>query len=104
MVFEKILKEHGLYEYFDYVGGTQFDNISSDKSVILKNAMAALDVTAHETVMVGDRLFDIRGAKGAGVPCIAVLYGFGSRAEFEEYGAEYIVETPAEIETLLLGE
>lgn len=101
---EKILKEHGLYEYFDYVGGTQFDNISSDKSVILKNAMAALDVTAHETVMVGDRLFDIRGAKGAGVPCIAVLYGFGSRAEFEEYGAEYIVETPAEIETLLLGE
>lgn len=101
---EKILKEHGLYEYFDYVGGTQFDNISSDKSVILKNAMAALDVTARETVMVGDRLFDIRGAKGAGVPCIAVLYGFGSRAEFEEYGAEYIVETPAEIETLLLGE
>lgn len=101
---EQILKEHGLYEYFDYVGGTQFDNISSDKSVILKTAMAALDVTARETVMVGDRLFDIRGAKGAGVPCIAVLYGFGSRAEFEEYGAEYIVETPAEIETLLLGE
>lgn len=101
---EQILQEHGLYEYFDYVGGTQFDNISSDKSVILKNAMASLGVTAQETVMVGDRLFDIRGAKGAGVPCIAVLYGFGSRAEFEEYGAEYIVETPAEIETLLLGE
>lgn len=101
---EQILKEHGLYEYFDYIGGTQFDNISSDKSVILKNAMASLGVTAQETVMVGDRLFDILGAKGAGVPCIAVLYGFGSRAEFLEYGAEYIVETPAEIETLLLGE
>lgn len=101
---EKILKVHGLYEYFDYVGGTQFDNISSDKSVILKNAMDALGVTAHETVMVGDRLFDIRGAKGVGVPCIAVLYGFGSREEFEKYGAEYIVETPAEIKSLILGE
>lgn len=101
---EKILKEHGLYEYFDYVGGTQFDNISSDKSVILKNAMDALGVTARETVMVGDRLFDIRGAKGVGVPCIAVLYGFGSREEFEKYGAEYIVETPAEIKSLILGE
>lgn len=101
---EKILKAHGLYEYFDYVGGTQFDNISSDKSVILKNAMDALGVTARETVMVGDRLFDIRGAKGVGVPCIAVLYGFGSREEFEKYGAEYIVETPAEIKSLILGE
>ena len=53
--------------------------------------------------MVGDRLFDIRGAKGAGVPCIAVLYGFGSREEFEEYGADYIVRTPQEIETLIFG-
>ena len=61
-------------------------------------------MTARETVMVGDRLFDIRGAKGVGVPCIAVLYGFGSREEFVEHGAEYIVETPAQIETLIFGE
>ncbi len=101
---EKILQENGLQAYFDYIGGTQFDNISADKSVVLQNAMDALGVTARETVMVGDRLFDIRGAKRVGVPCIAVLYGFGSRAEFIEHGAEYIVETPAEIKTLLLGE
>lgn len=101
---EQILKENGIFELFDYIGGTQFDNISSDKSVILKSAMDALGVTARETVMVGDRLFDIRGAKGVGVPCIAVLYGFGSRTEFVEYGAEYIVETPAQVKTLILGE
>lgn len=101
---KQILVEHGLYGCFDYVGGTQFDNISSDKSAILQAAMDALGVSAQETVMVGDRLFDIRGAKGVGVPCIAVLYGFGSRAEFEEYGAEYIAQTPAEVKTLILGE
>lgn len=101
---EQILKENGLYDLFDYIGGTQFDNISADKSVVLQAAMDALGVTANETVMVGDRLFDIRGAKGVGVPCIAVLYGFGSRAEFLEYGAEYIVETPSQIQTLILGE
>lgn len=101
---KQILEEHGLYGCFDYVGGTQFDNISSDKSAILQAAMDALGVSAQETVMVGDRLFDIRGAKGVGVPCIAVLYGFGSRAEFEEYGAEYIAQTPAEVKTLILGE
>lgn len=100
---EKILEERNLLAYFDYIGGTDFDNILSDKTVIVQNAMHALGVSPQETVMVGDRLFDIRGAKGAGVPCIAVLYGFGSREEFEEYGADYIVRTPQEIETLIFG-
>lgn len=103
MFIKQILEEQGLLSYFDYLGGTQFDNISSDKTAILQNAMHTLGVTPEETVMVGDRLFDIRGAKGAGVPCIAVLYGFGSRAEFLEYGADYIVESAKEIENLIFG-
>ncbi len=101
---EQILKEQGLLSFFDYLGGTQFDNIASDKSVVLKSAMHALGVSAEETVMVGDRLYDIRGARGAGVPCIAVLYGFGSRAEFTEYGADFIAADPAEVKTLIFGE
>ncbi len=100
---KQILEEQGLLSCFDYLGGTQFDNISSDKTAVLQNAMHALGVTPKETVMVGDRLFDIRGAKGAGVPCIAVLYGFGSRAEFLDYGADYIVESAKEIENLIFG-
>lgn len=101
---EKILDERNLLSYFDYLGGTDFDNISSDKAVIIQNAMDALDVSPKDTLMVGDRLFDICGAKGAGVPCVAVLYGFGSREEFLEYGADYIVSTPKEIENLIFGE
>lgn len=100
---EKILEERNLLAYFDYLGGTGFDNISSDKTKIIENAMRALGVLPAETLMVGDRLFDIRGAKGASVPCIAVLYGFGSREEFLEYGADYIVSTPKEIENLIFG-
>ena len=100
---EKILEERNLLTYFDYLGGTDFDNISSDKTKIIENAMRALGVSPAETLMVGDRLFDIRGAKGASVPCIAVLYGFGSREEFLEYGADYSVSTPTEIENLIFG-
>ncbi len=98
---EQILKEQGLFAYFDYIGGTLFDNISSDKTVIIQEAMQALGVSAEDCVMVGDRLYDIRGAKGAGVPCIAVLFGFGSRAEFEEYDADYIAETAEEVSELI---
>lgn len=99
----QILEEQGLLPYFDYLGGTDFDNIAADKTVILERAMTQLQVSPAETVMVGDRLYDICGAKGAGVPCIAVLYGFGDRAEFEAYGADVIAASPAETEILFFG-
>ena len=54
--------------------------------------------------MIGDRKFDIDGAKGAGIETIAVLYGFGSEAEFKEHGAEYIVKDTKEIEKIIFGE
>ena len=42
--------------------------------------------------MVGDRKHDILGAKENGLPCIAVLYGYGNKTEFEEAGADVIIE------------
>lgn len=47
--------------------------------------------------MVGDREHDVFGAKDAGVDCMGVLYGFGSREELERAGADYIAETVEEI-------
>ena len=41
---------------------------------------------------------------GAGIETIAVLYGFGSEAEFKEHGAEYIVKDTKEIENIIFGE
>ena len=90
-----ILKKNNLYDYFDYVGGVTFDEIRSDKT--------QLGSSKNDAVMVGDRKFDIDGAKGAGIPCIAVLYGFGSLEEFREHKADYIVSTPAEIEKLIIS-
>lgn len=98
---EQILREQGLIQYVDYVGGASFDEKSADKAEIMRNAMRALGVSSADTVMVGDRLYDICGAKAAGLPCIAVLYGFGSRKEFEEYGADHTAETPADVQKLI---
>lgn len=101
---EQILRAQGLLPFFDYLGGTQFDDRHTTKADVIKSAMRALGEPAQACVMVGDRLYDICGAKAARVPCIAVLYGFGSRAEFEAYGADFIAETPADVEKLLLEE
>ena len=102
---EKILVKTGLAQYVDYVGGTTFDEKSGGKTEILLDAMEKLGCKDKSRVlMVGDRKFDIDGAKGAGIVTAAVLYGFGNRREFEEHGAEYIVENTGEIENIIFGE
>lgn len=94
---DQICENLGIKEYFDFLGGTEFDNTSESKATVIENAMKNLGANLDNTLMVGDRLFDIEGAHQVGIPCCAVLYGFGNREEFEEYNAEYIVETPEEI-------
>ena len=76
-----ILKKNNLYDYFDYVGGVTFDEIRSDKTQIIENALKKLGSSKNDAVMVGDRKFDIDGAKGAGIRCFtasAVLRNFVS--------------------------
>ncbi len=43
-------------------------------------------------VMIGDRRHDIIGGKKNGMRTIGVLYGYGSREELKEAGADCIVE------------
>ena len=47
--------------------------------------------------MIGDRKFDIIGAKAWGVDSVGVTYGFAPEGELEEYGATYIADSPDEI-------
>jgi len=55
------------------------------------------------TVMVGDRKYDILGAKAVGIASIGVLYGFGSRKELEEAGADYIAATVEELYDIIIN-
>ncbi len=55
-----------------------------------------------KVLMLGDRLYDIEGAHALGVDCAAVMWGYGSREEFEEYGADYILDKPDDILKLVL--
>ena len=50
--------------------------------------------------MIGDRKFDINGAHAIGIPCIAVEWGYGDRAEFEAHGADVIAATTEDVANL----
>ncbi len=101
----RIVDKFGLSELFDTVKGSDIDYIHSDKSLIIRRATEAMNLPGSAKVlMVGDRCFDINGAKKAGVDSAGVLFGYGSREEFEEAGADYIVVKADELFGIITGE
>ena len=50
--------------------------------------------------MVGDRKFDVEGAKKAGVSTVGITYGYGTREELLAAGAIWVVDTPEEVVAL----
>lgn len=100
---EKIIKSSRMDKYFDCIVGASRNFADSDKATIVSAAMEQTGVTDKSRIlMVGDRKFDIVGAHKVGIACAAVLFGYGSREEFEEYHADYIVENFKEVEDLVM--
>ena len=51
----------------------------------------------EENIYVGDSEVDIETAKNAGLKCICVSWGFRSREQLIENGAEIIIDEPKEL-------
>ncbi len=64
-------------------------------------ALEALGAIPEEAVYVGDSEVDVATARAAGLPCIAVLWGFRSRDVLLASGAETLAARPEEIPALL---
>lgn len=102
----RILDKFGVRKYFDVVVGSNPDGTGSDKKYIISQVLAKMktehgltdnDIKIGCVAMIGDRRYDIEGGKACGLQTIGVLYGYGSREEFEVAGADHIVEKPGEI-------
>lgn len=99
----RILKYCYLDHYFDDICGATFDKSRDDKESVIRYALERNSITdLDKVVMVGDRKYDILGAKAVGIASIGVLYGFGSRKELEEAGADYIAATVDEIYDIIM--
>ena len=100
---EVILKHFGITEYFDFIGGADFNYNRDEKWQVIEYVFENSGIQDRENaLMIGDRMHDIIGAKKTGLKCLCVLCGYGSREEFTEYGADYIVETIPDILNIVL--
>ena len=60
--------------------------------------------TVNTSVLyVGDSNVDVETAHNAGLPCCGVLWGFRTREELTEAGAEYLAEDTQGLEKVVLG-
>lgn len=99
-----ILETCGLKKYFDAAVGAQTDSVGNDKADVVAEAIKRLSkLGASKPLMVGDRKYDIIGAHKCGLPCAGVTFGYGGVGEFEEYGADYIVNVCEEIDKIVIG-
>ena len=72
------------------------------KSDVIRHVIDRLPVQdLSKAVMIGDRCYDIAGAKEVGISSGGILYGYGSRKELEEAGADQIAETPIDLISLI---
>ena len=89
---KQIIEHFGLDEYFEDICGATMDGTRSKKGDVIAYTLQKHNIHKEDAIMVGDRKHDILGAKENGLPCIAVLYGYGNQKEFEEAGADIIIE------------
>lgn len=64
-------------------------------------ALKELGADVSKAVYVGDSEVDVKTAKNAGLPCIAVTWGFRDRELLESEGADYIIDRPEELLEIL---
>lgn len=70
---------------------------------LLKKLLEQLGADAKSTLFVGDSDVDVITGKNAGLAVCGVLWGFRSRAELTEAGADHVVDRPAQLLRVILG-
>lgn len=96
------LEDMKLIHYFDALAFAKADDSSINKVGIVKDAVELLHLKPEECIMVGDKEFDVEGARGAGTLAMGVTYGFGSEEEIRDAKPDYTAHSPKEAGEIIL--
>lgn len=99
----RILEHFDLARYFDFVAGSTLEETRTEKREVIAWALEKTHADPARTVMVGDRGYDVHGAAENGIPCIGVLFGYGTADELRAAGAAALAATVAQLQALLLA-
>lgn len=103
---ERILEHFHIDKYFQVVVGSELDGRRVNKDEVVQEALKRLfgdePVAKEKVYMIGDRKFDVQGAKALHIDSVGVTFGYGGMDELREAKADYIVRTVDELQKFLL--
>ena len=99
----KLMEHFALDDCFVSICGATMDEKRTNKDEVIRYALDRNGITdTDECIMVGDRKFDVLGAKSLGLKSVGVLFGYGSREEMDKASPDFIAESVAELEEILM--
>lgn len=86
---------------FARVYGASISGRHCAKAEMIAQALADFSTEADDAVMIGDRYFDIEGARANRVRALGVAWGFGTRVELLDAGAAAVADDATGLQRLL---
>ncbi|MDX1756426.1 MAG: phosphoglycolate phosphatase [Marinobacter sp.] len=92
-----LLDQMGLSHWFDITVSGDTLSVKKPHADPLHHALEALGGDAGRALMIGDSVTDVRAARNAGLPVVAVRYGYNYGAPIDSLGAEIVVDSLTEL-------
>jgi phosphoglycolate phosphatase len=97
----RILEHFRLAEYFLHIEGSRMDGSMISKSELISAIINETGSDPGQTIMIGDRAYDIEGARAHGISSVGVRYGYAGPGEIEEARPSFIADDVPGLASLL---
>ena len=101
-----ICEKFGFAPYLEHIVGPMGDD-SWTKADVIREACRLFglrDSDMPDVLMIGDRMYDVEGAKECGIDCVGVeFFGYAAPGELMDAGAVAVVKTTDELEEYILS-
>lgn len=87
---QRILEHFNIDQYFTAIHGSELSGERTDKASLIAYIVEQEKLNSAHCVMVGDRQYDIIGAKQNNICSIGLSYGYGSLAELKQANPDYL--------------
>lgn len=91
------LERAGMLQHIDFLGAASNDGTRAKKVDVIRHVLD--NVALERPLMVGDRTHDYTGAAAHNIPSVAVTWGYGASAEWDE--ADYVARDADELERII---
>jgi len=98
---EKIVEYFGLNQYIDHISAIELTDHHASKEELVRSA---LPKQFKHAVMVGDRKYDLEGARANHIDAVGALYGYGNLDEMLPFHPEFVADSIASLSDYLLGD